>query len=174
MAFTLGETVKVQTRAWETTGLIVLESGGVLYVRGESMLYPCYPSELSAVATSKGASESPTGDTGESGTDADTATDVPKRTRKRKATAPKDTSTEVPKGKTTATATRTVHRKLDTEYQDYRGVWESLMSADTTLENFTTAAKAYLGDKTELKETTIESADYEEIYKHYQHILSKD
>lgn len=64
-------------------------------------------------------------------------------------------------------ATRAVLRNLDKTPPG--GMWETVGDtiANQPFEAFVRAAKRYLGDKTELKGSTIESADYAEVHAYY-------
>lgn len=63
---------------------------------------------------------------------------------------------------TSAAATRHVRRNMDRETRPMHHAWESFSLE--SLERFTTDAKRWLGDATELSSRTIDSADYEAIY----------
>lgn len=65
-------------------------------------------------------------------------------------------------------ATGAVGRWLQKDHPDYglSAVWQH-MSLDT-LENFTRDAKAWLGDRSELRSTTINNADYAELFRYFR------
>ncbi|GGU45739.1 Lsr2 dimerization domain-containing protein [Lentzea flava] len=66
--------------------------------------------------------------------------------------------------KTNRNATRAVMRKLFSEVSMWRTAADS-MSLDTK-EDFVQQAKAWLGDKTNLSHKTLETADWDEVYKY--------
>lgn len=68
----------------------------------------------------------------------------------------------MPQAKTNAASTRHVRRNLDRETSHMHMAWESLSLS--SLEAFTTDAKRWLSDATELSSRTIDSADYEAIF----------
>lgn len=70
-------------------------------------------------------------------------------------------------------ATNAVFRNLQHDAGHMTLVWERCMSADTSAEDFTEAAKRYLLDRSELATRTIEVADWAEIYAHFRAELAQ-
>jgi hypothetical protein len=70
-------------------------------------------------------------------------------------------------------ATRAVFRNLDKETPYRYHAWESHLSHDTSLEEFTSSAKRYLGDQSELSTDTIENADWQKVYDYFKSQLEK-
>jgi hypothetical protein len=78
-----------------------------------------------------------------------------------------DTIVRTRRGISKKAATSHVHRNL-VKHPRQRG-WEPWNGYDLdSLENFTTSAKAWLGDKSELSAATLDAADYAEILGHFR------
>lgn len=76
------------------------------------------------------------------------------------------------KPKNTKQATAAVLRNLDKEIDGLRFVWESLISSETSLEDFKANALSWLKDKSELKPRTLDNCDWEEVYSYYKNMNS--
>lgn len=73
--------------------------------------------------------------------------------------------------KTRKQSTRAVLRHLDKSDGVNHAVWQSLISKNTSQEEFERLAISHLGDKSDLKDSTIETADWTEVYNYYLEML---
>lgn len=74
-------------------------------------------------------------------------------------------SETAPTAKTNKAATRAVIRNLTKSTGMHREAWESLQSG--SVEEFRADAISHLGDKSNLRTATLESADWAEVYAHF-------
>lgn len=95
------------------------------------------------------------------------------RKAKREASKPIEKATATEEVKTSQKATNDVLRNLYKDHPDYEltDVWERLSLE--SLEDFTTTAKAWLADRSELGISTLEKANWQEIYDYLRVMADK-